>query len=113
MGANDGGALYNAGDAIFVQQTDQCLSHAQFHECGLCVKGGIGAHGLYGGFYGFLFCGGICPQCVLYAVGQLCQNAIGDIVGALGHKVDADTLGTDQLDHLFDFLHQHFGGILK
>ena len=48
---------------------------------------------------------------MLYTVAQLCQNRIRNITGALCHKINANTFGTDQFYHLFHLLHQRFGRI--
>ena len=47
------------------------------------------------------------------AVAQLACDGIRDIVGTLGDKVHAHSLGTDQADHLLDLVDQRLRGILE
>ena len=55
----------------------------------------------------------VMEQRVLDAVGKLGQDAVGQIGRCLGDEEDTDTLGTDQLDYLFNLGLKCFADILK
>src|SRR4030095_8590342 len=50
---------------------------------------------------------------MLHAVAQLSENYIGDIEWVLCNEVNADSFGSDQSDHLFNFFQQSFGRIIE
>ena len=50
---------------------------------------------------------------MLHAVAQLSENYIGDIEWVLCHEVNADSLGPDQSDHLFNFSSNALGASSK
>ena len=48
-------------------------------------------------------------QCVLDAIAQLTRDLFGNVDRVLRDKIDADTFGPYQADHLFDLVLQSFG----
>src|SRR5262245_49991272 len=50
---------------------------------------------------------------MLHAVAQLSENYIGDIEWVLCNEVNADSFGSDQSDHLFNFFQQSFRRIIE
>ena len=50
---------------------------------------------------------------MLHAVAQLGEDIDRHVARNLGDEIDADALGADQADHLFDLVHQGFGGAVK
>ena len=50
---------------------------------------------------------------MLNAVSQLGQDAVGNVGRVLGDEIDADPLGPDQPDHLFDLFQQGARGVVE
>ena len=113
LGADDGGALDHAGHAPVVQNRHQRLAHTQLHEHILRPEGGVLPERLDRGLHRLLLGGGVRPQGVLDPVGELSQDAVGNVAGGLGDKVHPHSLGADKLDHLLYLLHQGLGGVGK
>ena len=103
----------DGGDAVLVQEADQGLADTELGQSGLGVKGRIHAEALGRGGDGLLLGRGVGAQGVLDAVGELGQDIVGDVGGALRDKIDADTLRADQLDHLDNFLDQGFRAVAE
>ena len=83
------------------------MSHAKVHDDILCLKGTVCTERLCCDLHRLLLCRRISAQRMLHTVRKLCQHTVRNIARALGHKVDADTFGADQLHHLLDLLHQN------
>ena len=78
-----------------------------------CIKFGIWPESIGCGLYRLLFARRIGSQGMLDAVAKLRQNRIGNIKRVLGHEINADPFGADELDNLLDFFDQHFRGFIK
>ncbi|MNV83114.1 hypothetical protein D3C71_1768950 [compost metagenome] len=52
-------------------------------------------------------------QRVLHAIPELAQHVIGNVGWVLRDKIDAHTFGTDQTNHLFDFIQQNLWGVAE
>ena len=50
---------------------------------------------------------------MLHTVAQLAEHSVGNIRRVLRDKIDADALGADKTDHLFDFIQQHLRRIVE
>ena len=109
----DAGALDNRGDAVLVEEADKGFADGQLGQSGLGVELFVHAEGLRRGADGLLLGRRIRAQRVLDAVGELGQNVVGDVGGALRDEIDTDALGADQLDDLDDLLHERLGRVVE
>ena len=97
-------ALGHAGAAFFVQKTDQRFAHGQLGDRRGDVQARVLPHGVCRCFDSFLVARGEGAQGVLYAVAQLCQNAVGDVERVLRHKIHPHTFGAHQAHDELDAL---------
>ena len=61
----------------------------------------------------FLLFRRIGAQGMLNPVAELSQHIIGNICGALGNEIYANTFGPNETGNLFNFIHQRFWRVLK
>ena len=99
--------------AFLIEEGDQRLAGAQLLDRLFGTEGRVGAHGLGGGFHRFLILRRKGAQRVLHTVAQLAEHSVGNIRRVLRDKIDADALGADKTDHLFDFIQQHLRRIVE
>ena len=99
--------------AFLIEEGDQRLAGAQLLDRLFGTEGRVGAHGLGGGFHRLLVLRRKGAQGMLHAVAQLADHGVGNIRRVLRDKVDADALGADKADHLFNFIQQHLRRVVE
>ena len=99
--------------AFLIEEGDQRLAGAQILDRLLGTEGRIGAHGLGGGFHRLLVLRRKGAQGMLHAVAQLAEHGVGNIRRVLRNEIDADALGADEADHLFDFIQQYLRRVVE
>ena len=105
------GAFGHGRAAFVVQKAHQRLAHGQFGDGRFNVQPRLLAHGLRRGFDGLLVTWGEGAQCVLHAVAQLGQHAVGNVQRVLGDEVHAHTFGAHQPYYQLNALNQCLGRI--